>query len=140
MRLRSLEKVKQELAFFLAHKVPQVKFVDRTFNCVHSHALEVWNFLLENDNGVTNFHFEISADIMTEEELAVLSKMRPGFVQLEIGVQSVNTDTIREVHRIMDLGKLKKVVSRIREGKNIHLHLVVDIPRRRKEGQCKLRV
>lgn len=123
VRLRSLEKVKQELAFFLAHKVPQVKFVDRTFNCVHSHALEVWNFLLENDNGVTNFHFEISADIMTEEELAVLSKMRPGFVQLEIGVQSVNTDTIREVHRIMDLGKLKKVVSRIREGKNIHLHL-----------------
>lgn len=123
VRLRSLDTVKRELRFFLEHKVPQVKFVDRTFNCNHEHACGIWEYLLEHDNGVTNFHFEISADIMTEKELAILGKMRPGLVQLEIGVQSANPETIREIRRTMDLDKLKKTVKRIHEGKNIHVHL-----------------
>lgn len=90
---------------FLKHKVPQVKFVDRTFNCRHGHALEIWNYLAGHDNGVTNFHFEISADLLTEEELSLLETMRPGLVQLEIGVQSTNSRTIREIRRSMDLEK-----------------------------------
>lgn len=123
LRFRDLNLVKQELSFFLKQKVAQVKFVDRTFNCNHAHAMEIWNYILEHDNGVTNFHFEISADLLNEEELAVLKKMRAGLVQLEIGVQSVNTPTIQEIHRTMNLELLKEVVKKIKSFGNIHQHL-----------------
>ena len=123
VRLRSLDKVKRELQFFMDRKVPQVKFVDRTFNCNHEHALGIWKYIKEHDNGVTNFHFEVSADILNEEELTVLSEMRPGLVQLEIGVQSTNSETIKEIRRTMDLDKLRNIVERIHGGKNIHIHL-----------------
>lgn len=123
VRFRDMHVVKQELQFFLEHQVPQVKFVDRTFNCNHAHAMEIWRFIHEHDNGVTNFHFEISADILNEEELALLQQMRPGLVQLEIGVQTANPDTIREIRRVMDLERLEKIVRRIQEGNNIHIHL-----------------
>ncbi len=123
VRLRSLSLVLPELQFFLDKKVPQVKFVDRTFNCNHAHAIGIWKYLLEHDNGVTNFHFEISADLLNEEELDILSRMRPGLVQLEIGVQSTNPKTIQEIHRTMDLDKLKQIVARIHEMRNIHQHL-----------------
>lgn len=123
MRLRSLSLVYRELQFFLDNQVPQVKFVDRTFNCNHEHALGIWRYILEHDNGVTNFHFEVSADLLNEEELAVLSAMRLGLVQLEIGVQSTNQDTIREIRRVMNLERLKAVVQHIKAGMNIHQHL-----------------
>lgn len=123
LRFRSLELVKKELKFFLDKKVPQVKFVDRTFNCRHSHSLEIWKFLKENDNGITNFHFEISADILTEQELELMETMRPGLIQLEIGVQSTNPDTLKAIKRTMNLEKLKKNVRRIYEYGNIHQHL-----------------
>lgn len=123
VRLRSLEKVKDELQFFLDRKVPQVKFVDRTFNCNHEHAIGIWEYIRQHDNGITNFHFEISADILNEEELSLLSRMRPGLVQLEIGVQSVNPRTIREIRRTMEVEKLRRIVGRIHDGKNIHVHL-----------------
>ena len=123
VRLRRLDQVKRELQFFIDRKVPQVKFVDRTFNCNHEHALGIWNYLKEHDNGVTNFHFEVSADILNEEELKVLSQMRPGLVQLEIGVQSTNPETIREIRRTMNLDRLRSIVEQIHAGKNIHIHL-----------------
>ena len=123
LRFRNLELVKKELAFFLEHKVPQVKFVDRTFNCKKDHAMEIWKFIAEHDNGVTNFHFEIAADILNEEELELLEQMRPGLVQLEIGVQSTNQDTIKAIHRVMNLDKLRNNVTAIRKCRNIHMHL-----------------
>lgn len=123
LRFRDLELVKQELQFFIDKKVAQVKFVDRTFNCKKDHAFAIWNYILEHDNGVTNFHFEIGADLITQEELDLLQQMRPGLVQLEIGVQSVNQDTIREVSRKMNLEILKKQVLTIRKWNNINLHL-----------------
>jgi len=123
VRFRSLPLVKKELAFFLEKRVPQVKFVDRTFNCRKSHAMEIWRFLLEHDNGVTNFHFEISADLLDEEELALMEQMRPGLIQLEIGVQTTNPDTIREIRRRMDLEKLEKNVGHVNRFRNIHQHL-----------------
>ena len=123
MRLRSLELVEKELQFFLDQQVPQVKFVDRTFNCSHNHAFHIWQYLKEHDNGVTNFHFEISADLLTEEELALINSMRPGLIQLEIGVQSTHGATIREIHRTMDLPRLRQVVARIRSMGNVHQHL-----------------
>jgi len=123
LRFRDTETVKKELQFFIDNKVPQVKFVDRTFNCKHDHAMAIWKYINEHDNGVTNFHFEISADLLREEELQEMSTMRPGLIQLEIGVQSTNPDTIKAIHRTMDFEKLKEIVDRIHSFGNIHQHL-----------------
>ncbi len=123
VRFRDLKLVKQELGFFLEQRVPQVKFVDRTFNCKKSHAMEIWRFILEHDNGVTNFHFEIAADLLDEDALALMEQMRPGLIQLEIGVQSTNPATIREIRRTMNLEKVRQVTARINAGHNVHQHL-----------------
>lgn len=123
LRFRDIELVKEELLFFIEQKVPQVKFVDRTFNCNHEHAMAIWRFIHEHDNGVTNFHFEISADLLREEELELMSQMRPGLIQLEIGVQSTNPSTIQEIKRTMRLEQLKQIVTRIKAFGNIHQHL-----------------
>lgn len=123
VRFRDIEVVKKELAFFLKKKVKQVKFVDRTFNCNHDHAMAVWQYLYDHDNGVTNFHFEIAGDILREDEIALVAKMRPGLVQFEIGVQSTNTDTLREIRRVMDIEKLKQVVAALKAPHNVHIHL-----------------
>lgn len=130
LRFRSVDIVKKELDFFLRRKVPQVKFVDRTFNCNKKHAMDIWQFILDNDNGVTNFHFEIGADLIDDDELEILSKMRKGLVQLEIGIQSTNYDTIKEIHRVMDFGKLSEVVRKIKSFDNIHQHvdLIAGLP------------
>ncbi len=123
VRFRDLSLVLPELDFFLEKRVPQVKFVDRTFNAKKSHAMAIWKHILEHDNGVTNFHFEITADLLDEEELELIGQMRPGLIQLEIGVQSTNPETIRAIHRKMDLNRLRTVVARINAGKNVHQHL-----------------
>ena len=123
LRFRSLSKVLEELDYFLEQKVPQVKFIDRTFNCKKSHAMAIWNHILEKDRGITNFHFEIAADLLDEEELELLGQMRPGLVQLEIGVQSTNPETLKAIHRPTDLKKIGRTAARINEGKNIHQHL-----------------
>lgn len=123
VRFRDLKLVLPELDFFLEKKVLQVKFVDRTFNAKKSHAMAIWKHILEHDNGVTNFHFEITADLLDEEELDLISRMRPGLIQLEIGVQSTNPDTIKAIRRKMDLDRLRYVVERINAGKNVHQHL-----------------
>lgn len=123
LRFRNLALVKKELQFFLDHKIPQVKFVDRTFNCNQKHAMAIWSYIYEHDNGVTNFHFEVAADILTEEEISLLQKMRPGLVQLEIGVQSTNPNTITEIHRKMDFKKVARIVQQINSGENVHQHL-----------------
>ena len=123
VRLRSRKLVEQELQFFLDHKVPQVKFIDRTFNCNHGHAMGIWQYIKGHDNGVTNFHFEIAADILREDELELLAGFRPGLVQLEIGVQTTNETTLRAINRHMDMDKLKKTVAKLKQGQNIHIHL-----------------
>lgn len=123
VRFRSLPLVKEELEFFLRNRVRQVKFIDRTFNCDRRRALEIWSFLKEHDNGVTNFHFEVAADLIGEEELAVFSRMRPGLIQLEIGLQTINAVTLKEIRRVMDIEKLKRNLLAIRRMGNIHQHL-----------------
>lgn len=123
VRFRSLPLVKRELAIFLEAKVPQVKFVDRTFNCSPARAEELWQWILEHDNGITNFHFEIAADLLTGRELEIMSRMRPGLIQLEIGVQSTNMDTVKEIDRTMNLDKLKAAVAQVKGFGNIHQHL-----------------
>lgn len=123
VRFKSLPKVTEELAFFMKHKVPQVKFVDRTFNCHHGHAMAIWQFIKEQDNGITNFHFEVAADILTKEEIELLRSMRPGLIQLEIGVQSTHERTLYSICRKMDFRQVQRNVAALRESRNIHIHL-----------------
>ncbi|MCM1046089.1 MAG: B12-binding domain-containing radical SAM protein [Candidatus Gastranaerophilales bacterium] len=123
VRFRDWDVVKRELQFFLDNRVKQVKFVDRTFNCRHEHAMKIWQYINEHDNGVTNFHFEISADILREDEIRLLNRLRPGLAQLEIGVQTLNPDTLRAICRNVSNDRLEENVAAIRRGKNIHLHL-----------------
>lgn len=123
LRFRSLSLVETELGFFLEKRVPQVKFVDRTFNCRKSHAMAIWRYIRDHDNGVTNFHFEIAADLLDEDELELIASLRPGLIQLEIGVQSANETTIAAIHRKMNLERVKTVMERLRRGNNVHLHL-----------------
>lgn len=123
VRFRSLDKVKKELQFFLDNKVAQVKFVDRTFNCKKNYACEIWKYIMANDNGITNFHFEIAADLLDEDEIELMRHMRPGLIQLEIGVQSTNVDTIKEIDRVMDFEHLSEIVLQINNTKNVHQHL-----------------
>lgn len=123
LRFRDLELVKKELQFFIDHEIPQVKFVDRTFNCKHSHSMEIWSYIKEHDKGKTNFQFEVAADLLNDEELNLISTMRPGLIQLEIGVQSTNEQTIKEIHRTMKFSQVTEVVNRVHAAKNIHQHL-----------------
>lgn len=123
LRFRDLSLVLPELQHFLDHKVPQVKFVDRTFNCKHDHAMAIWRYLKEHDNGVTNFHFEVAADLLNDAEIELVQSMRKGLIQLEVGVQSTNPDTIQEIHRVMDFEEVKDRVGRVQAADNIHQHL-----------------
>ena len=123
LRFRDIDMVKKELQFFIDHEVPQVKFVDRTFNCRHGHAMEVWSYIKEHDRGITNFHFEVAADLLSDEEVGLIRSMRPGLIQLEIGVQSANEETVREIKRTMKLDKVKDRVGQIKESGNVHQHL-----------------
>lgn len=123
VRKRSLPLVFADLSVFLAHRVPQVKFVDRTFNCDPTHALAIWKWLAEHDNGVTNFHFELSGELLDEEMLTFLAGVRPQLFQFEIGVQSTNVETLREIDRPANLARLFSRVNRVREPGNIHIHL-----------------
>lgn len=123
VRFRNLTLVKNEISFFMKNKVKQVKFIDRTFNCDKKRARQIWSYIQENDNGITNFHFEIAADLIEDEDLRIFEKMRPGLIQLEIGLQSTNDITITEIRRVMDIEILKNNMLRIRKMNNIHQHL-----------------
>lgn len=130
LRFRDLELVKKELQFFIDHEVPQVKFVDRTFNCKHSHSMAIWTYLKEHDRGKTNFHFEVAADLLNEEELNLIASLRPGLIQLEIGIQSTNPETITEIRRKMNFEEVKRIVKRIQKTGNVyqHLDLIAGLP------------
>lgn len=123
LRFRDIELVKKELQFFIDEEVPQVKFVDRTFNCKHDHAMAIWKYIMEHDKGITNFHFEVAADLLNEEEIQLIEKMRPGLIQLEIGVQSTNPETIKEIRRTMRFEEVGRIVQRINQNQNVHQHL-----------------
>ena len=128
LRFLSLNRVQEELKIFLDENVKQVKFVDRTFNCNKVHAITIWKFLIENDNGKTNFHFEISADLLTNEMIELLKTARSGLFQFEVGIQSTNTDTLKSIKRKTDLEKLFKRLNSIEKNINKHVDLIVGLP------------
>ncbi len=123
MRFRDIDKVKGELLFFIENKVHQVKFIDRTFNCNPDRAYDIWSFIHLHDNGITNFHFEVAGDLLTKQQLDLLSNFRPGLIQLEIGVQTANLHTLTEINRKSDLQLIMDNVMSINQFKNIHQHL-----------------
>ncbi len=123
LRFRDVDMVKRELKFFIEHRTAQVKFVDRTFNCRHDYAMDIWKFIRDNDNGITNFHFEIAADLMTPDEIELIKTMRPGLIQLEIGVQSVNEKTLEAICRKTDISKIAEVSFQLGQTGNVHRHL-----------------
>ncbi|MDR2940410.1 MAG: B12-binding domain-containing radical SAM protein [Clostridiales bacterium] len=123
VRYLSLGRVFSDLSFFLDNTVKQVKFVDRTFNSNPDLAYKIWGFLIENDNGHTNFHFEVAADLLTEKQLCLLKKARKGLFQFEAGVQSTNKETLEAIKRKTDLNKLFDNVRKLKSYGNIHQHL-----------------
>ena len=123
LRFKNLEIVEEELKFFLEKKVKQVKFVDRTFNCNKAHANQIIKYIIKNDNNYTNFHFEISADLIDEKQLEFLKEAREGLIQFETGVQSTNKKPLQEIKRYTDFDKISQVTKNINEIGNIHQHL-----------------
>ena len=130
VRCTDLEKTKKELLIFLNFGVRQVKFVDRTFNFNKTRSLELWEFLIENDNGITNFHFEIAAILLDDEILEKIKHARNGLFQFEIGVQTTNQKTADAIIRPTDFVKISSVVKKINTYKNIHQHLdlIIGLP------------
>ena len=123
VRFLDLKRVFSDLQFFIDHKVKQVKFVDRTFNCNPKYAMAIWDYLKKNDNGVTNFHFEIAADLLSEEILGFLKDTRPTLFQFEIGVQSTNEEVLTIIQRKMVFEEVGRIVQKIKSYQNIHQHL-----------------
>jgi len=122
VRFLSMERIRKDLEVFIRNRIPQVKLVDRTFNCHPKRAREIFKMILEM-GGETNFHFEMAGDLIDEETLEILSKAPPGLFQFEIGVQSTNQSTLRAIDRRNDFDKLVRNVKAIRSFENIHLHL-----------------
>lgn len=130
LRVKSLCTVYRELQVFLDRRAKQVKFVDRTFNCDHGRAMAIWQYILEHDNGITNFHFEIAADLLRDDQISLMRKMRPGLIQLEAGVQSTNDTTLSAIRRHTDIGKVREMTLAIHSlgSINQHLDLIAGLP------------
>ncbi len=130
MRTLSMERVKRDLKYFLYKRVMQVKFIDRTFNYDEKRTYEILKYLIENDNGVTNFHFEICADLLTQKLLSLLGTARKGLFQLEIGIQSTNPETLVAVNRRENVYPILYNVEKLMELGNIHIHvdLIAGLP------------
>lgn len=123
MRVFSMDRVKKDLTMLLQTKARQIKFVDRTFNADYKRSMEIIDFIIEHNINNMTVHFEITADIINEEFIAFLKKLPVNMFQFEIGVQSLNEDTLDEINRRMDVEKLYNVITKIRENNNIHIHL-----------------
>ena len=129
VRFHNIERAKKELQYFIDKKVKLVKFVDRTFNCNHKFAMEIWEFLINSDTD-TQFHFEISADILKKEELELLRNCPEGRFQFEVGVQTTNDKVLHNINRFVNFSDIKEKVVELLSIRNIkqHLDLIAGLP------------
>ena len=129
-RFLSLKRCYVELQFFLDNRVNQVKLIDRTFNCNKAHAMAIWQYLIEHDNGHTNFHFEIAADLLDTEMLTLLETARSGLFQFEIGIQSTHRPTLCAIKRKANLEACFFNIEKLVKMGNIHTHvdLIAGLP------------
>ncbi len=125
-----LERTLSELAWFLDRGVKQVKFIDRTFNFDRQRAKAIWQFLIDHDNGITNFHFEICAELLDDSCLKVIAAARRGLFQFEIGIQSCSGQTLEAVDRRGDVDLTLKRVGQLVGARNSHIHvdLIAGLP------------
>ncbi|MBC8631398.1 B12-binding domain-containing radical SAM protein [[Eubacterium] tenue] len=123
LRYFSIDRVKKDLKKLIDARVSQIKFIDRTFNANKKFAMEIMKFLMENDNGYTTYHFEVTAHLLTDDMLEFLKDCKEGLFQFEIGVQSTNEKVLDAVGRRDDFKKLSYVVQKIASFRNIHQHL-----------------
>jgi radical SAM superfamily enzyme YgiQ (UPF0313 family) len=123
LQFKDIQKVYDELNFFLNHKVRMVKFVDRTFNCNPTHSRALFTYLLEHNNNHTQFHFEIHPDLLFDEDFDILKDVPPQYFQFEIGIQSIHDDTLHAINRKMDWEKARENIRKLLQLQNIHIHL-----------------
>lgn len=123
LRYFSIDRVKSDLKALIDARVSQIKFIDRTFNANKKFAMEIMQFLMENDNDYTTYHFEVTAHLLTEDMLEFLKECKEGLFQFEIGVQTTNEKVLEAVGRRDDFSKLSYVVQKIASYRNIHQHL-----------------
>lgn len=123
VRYFTLDRVKKDLLVFLNHGVPQVKFVDRTFNADPKRALDMMIFIQEHDKGITNFHFEVVASLLDQATMDFLKTCRKGLFQFEIGVQTTHPETMVAIKRNINFDTLSEKVRTLLTYDNIHLHL-----------------
>ena len=128
VRFKSVEVVKREIEFFLRNKVHLVKFVDRTYNLREDRYIQIWNYIKENWNGVSQFHFEIEAGQLTQKALDAIKDVPPGMMQFEIGLQTTNPPTLNEIHRKEDLDYVHYVLLNIPKSIHVHLDLIAGLP------------
>ena len=122
LRFRDIEKVKEEIMFFINNNIPLVKLIDRTFNADNKRAKEIIRFILKNSKH-TKFHFEVCANLLDDEIIELFQNAPNDMFQLEIGLQSTNENTIKEINRITDIQKIGKNVTKLLKNDNVHIHL-----------------
>ncbi|MBP1751782.1 MAG: Radical domain protein [Geobacteraceae bacterium] len=129
VRSFSMERIRQDLLCLIEHQSPTVKLVDRTFNYDGKRANEIWDFIVTR-NRECRFHFEIAADLLSEENIRILEKVPDGMFRFEIGVQSIDSGTLDTVGRKTDFTRLYANVEQLltRTGVTIHLDLIAGLP------------
>ncbi|SUY31106.1 radical SAM domain-containing protein [Clostridium perfringens] len=129
VRFLDVERVKKELKYFMERGLKLVKFVDRTFNCNREYTVELLKYLSEQDTE-TRFHFEVAADLLTEEQIEILNNAPRGRFQLEVGVQTTNNEVLHNINRYITYENIKEKVLKVAAGKNVmqHLDLIAGLP------------
>lgn len=129
VRFLDVERVKKELKYFMERGLKLVKFVDRTFNCNREYTVELLKYLSEQDTE-TRFHFEVAADLLTEEQIEILNNASKGRFQLEVGVQTTNNEILHNINRYITYENIKEKVLKVASGKNVmqHLDLIAGLP------------
>ena len=123
LRYKPIDLVKKDLDRLIAMKPSIVKFIDRTFNSNEDFAINIIEHILENNKTNTKFHFEITLDRMSDRFYETLKKLPKDMVQFEIGLQSINPQTLKAIQRHNDLERIKEHSQMIKELGTIHQHI-----------------
>ncbi|MBC7087694.1 MAG: B12-binding domain-containing radical SAM protein [Tissierellales bacterium] len=130
VRYFSLERIYQDIDYLVKRKVKQIKFIDRTFNANKNFARKILDYIIALDPDEVNFHFEITARLFETEDIEYFKTVKEGLFQFEIGMQSTNEKTLKEIDRNENYEKVKEISLKIKELGNIHQHLdlIIGLP------------
>jgi anaerobic magnesium-protoporphyrin IX monomethyl ester cyclase len=122
VRSHSLGRIESDLLWLMTRRTPQIKLVDRTFNYDAKRANHIWELILQH-NRESRFHFEIAADLLTDQNITLLQRVPPNTFGFEIGVQSTSKATLKQVQRTVYMERLAVNVRRLRDETAVELHL-----------------